>query len=510
MWETRREAAQALHPVRVQALGRRRARPDLRALRPGAIVLSYGSNAVLSWTSSSAARRHKPLRSADRDPAPLRLRDTRRREASRRDRVRPRRLLTLASQGGHRPILTLVQEMVIYGVSFDMVGKQPIVLLKAVDTNKFLPIWIGHPEAAAILMKLQGASTPRPMTHDLLFESLGEPRWRAPGSRSPSCARTRSSRRSRCQGGREVEIDSRPSDAIALALRAGAPIFAAEDVITESAIEFEHEVEDTEEVVDKFKEFLDRVTPEDFAGDMRLDGRRALVTGSTHSTSEIGFAIAKRLAEAGTPRWSSMVAGAERVDASGTGASCGRAGRGCERNRGRPDDRPRTASDSWSSCPRSTCWSTMRGCRSRSRSSSSATTTGSGSSRCRCWARPLVPALRAGHGPSRLGADPVQRQRHRRVPVRRDAALRGSEGRRARPRAASRRAFRPVVSRQRVHAGADPRRPEPRAGVGDLRGAEHLGHPAFVAPSEVADSVLFLAPSTPRPSLARPCASMAG
>ncbi len=50
--------------------------------------------------------------------------------------------------------------MVIYGVSFDMVGKQPIVLLKTVDGNKFLPIWIGHPEAASILMKLQGASTP--------------------------------------------------------------------------------------------------------------------------------------------------------------------------------------------------------------------------------------------------------------------------------------------------------------------------------------------------------------
>ena len=67
-----------------------------------------------------------------------------------------------------------MQEMVIYGVSFDMVGKQPIVLLKAVDTNKFLPIWIGHPEAAAILMKLQGASTPRPMTHDLLTDMLNE------------------------------------------------------------------------------------------------------------------------------------------------------------------------------------------------------------------------------------------------------------------------------------------------------------------------------------------------
>ena len=61
--------------------------------------------------------------------------------------------------------------------------------------------------------------------------------------------------------GREIEIDSRPSDALALAVRSGAPIFAAEDVIAESAIEFEHEVEDTEEVVDRFKEFLDQVTP---------------------------------------------------------------------------------------------------------------------------------------------------------------------------------------------------------------------------------------------------------
>jgi bifunctional DNase/RNase len=67
--------------------------------------------------------------------------------------------------------------------------------------------------------------------------------------------------------GRDLEIDSRPSDALALAVRAGAPIFAAEEVIAESAIEFEHEVEDTEEVVEKFKDFLDQVSPEDFAGE---------------------------------------------------------------------------------------------------------------------------------------------------------------------------------------------------------------------------------------------------
>jgi bifunctional DNase/RNase len=162
-----------------------------------------------------------------------------------------------------------LQEMVIYGVSFDMVGKQPIVLLKTVDSNKFLPIWIGHPEAAAILMKLQGASTPRPMTHDLLCDMLGELDAR--------CTRVSvtelrdntffASITLAVDGGTEVEIDSRPSDALALAVRSGAPIFAHEDVIAESAIEFEHEVEDTEEVVEKFKDFLDQVSPEDFAGE---------------------------------------------------------------------------------------------------------------------------------------------------------------------------------------------------------------------------------------------------
>jgi bifunctional DNase/RNase len=156
--------------------------------------------------------------------------------------------------------------MVIYGVSFDMVGKQPIVLLKTIDGNKFLPIWIGHPEAAAILMKLQGATTPRPMTHDLISEMISE--------LDAQCTRvsvtelkdnTFYASISLRVNGQEVEIDSRPSDALAVAVRTSAPIFAAEEVIQESAIEFEHEVEDTEEVVDKFKKFLDEVTPEDFA-----------------------------------------------------------------------------------------------------------------------------------------------------------------------------------------------------------------------------------------------------
>ena len=71
-------------------------------------------------------------------------------------------------------IYEVMVEMTIYGVSFDLVGKQPIVLLKTADGNRYLPIWIGHPEAAAILMKLQGATAQRPLTHDLLMNILGE------------------------------------------------------------------------------------------------------------------------------------------------------------------------------------------------------------------------------------------------------------------------------------------------------------------------------------------------
>ncbi|MFI5005046.1 MAG: bifunctional nuclease family protein [Solirubrobacterales bacterium] len=159
-----------------------------------------------------------------------------------------------------------MQEMVIYGVSFDMVGKQPIVLLKTVEGNRFLPIWIGHPEAASILMKLQGASTPRPMTHDLLCDMLGELEVRCTQVAVTELREnTFFASITLSVNGRELEIDSRPSDAIALAVRSGAPIYVAEEVIAESAIEFEQSEEESEDVVEQFKEFLDQVSPEDFA-----------------------------------------------------------------------------------------------------------------------------------------------------------------------------------------------------------------------------------------------------
>ena len=117
-----------------------------------------------------------------------------------------------------------VQKMVIYGVSFDMVGKQPIVLLKTADGNRFLPIWIGHPEAAAILMRLQAKETPRPMTHDLFTDVLGEL-----GAEIVQIAvtdlrdNTFYARITLRRDGSTYEVDSRPSDAIALAVRCDAP-----------------------------------------------------------------------------------------------------------------------------------------------------------------------------------------------------------------------------------------------------------------------------------------------
>ena len=159
-----------------------------------------------------------------------------------------------------------MQEINIYGVSFDLVGKQPIVLLKTADGNKFLPIWIGHPEAAAILMKLQGATTPRPMTHDLFTETLSQLdaqviRICVTELRENTFYATITIQ----QDGSEIEVDSRPSDAIALAVRAEAPIFAADRVIEESAIEFEGDEVDEEAIVTEFKSFLDTVTPDEFA-----------------------------------------------------------------------------------------------------------------------------------------------------------------------------------------------------------------------------------------------------
>jgi bifunctional DNase/RNase len=172
-----------------------------------------------------------------------------------------------------------MREMTLYGVSFEPIGKQPIVLLKTTDDDKFLPIWIGHAEAAAILMKLQGASPPRPMTHDLFTDIVSELQGEIVKVAVTELRdNTFYARITIVQDGREVEIDSRPSDAIALAVRCDAQIFADEAVIEESGIEFQAEDEDQPGLVTassladldpaEFRQFLETVTPEEFASSL--------------------------------------------------------------------------------------------------------------------------------------------------------------------------------------------------------------------------------------------------
>jgi len=156
-------------------------------------------------------------------------------------------------------------ELSLVGVRVELPSNQPIVLLKEVNGDRYLPIWIGAVEATAIAFALQGIETPRPMTHDLLRDILSETDVSVDSVLindlvdSTFYATIKMGRE-----GKAVEVSSRPSDAIALAVRINAPIYAAEEVLDQAGIELKDE-EETE--VERFRQFLDEVTPADFAGD---------------------------------------------------------------------------------------------------------------------------------------------------------------------------------------------------------------------------------------------------
>ena len=151
------------------------------------------------------------------------------------------------------------------GVRVELPSNQPIVLLKEADGDRYLPIWIGAVEATAIAFALQGIQTPRPMTHDLMRDILGETDVSVERILiSELVDQTFYALIRMSSDGKTVEVSSRPSDAIALAVRINAPIFAAEEVLDQAGIELRDE-EETE--VEKFREFLDQVSPEDFAAD---------------------------------------------------------------------------------------------------------------------------------------------------------------------------------------------------------------------------------------------------
>lgn len=163
--------------------------------------------------------------------------------------------------------------MSLMGVRVEVPTNQPIVLLREEGGSRYLPIFIGPPEATAIVYALQGMETPRPMTHDLFTSVLAETGVRLEQVEITELHDgTFFAEISLRRGGDVLRISSRPSDAIALAVRQehDVPILAAEAVLDEAGVLYESESEtegEPEEAVDidEFREFLDQVSPEDFA-----------------------------------------------------------------------------------------------------------------------------------------------------------------------------------------------------------------------------------------------------
>lgn len=167
--------------------------------------------------------------------------------------------------------------MRVVGVRVELPGNQPVVLLREEDGPRYLPIWIGASEASAIAFQQQGVQTVRPLTHDLLKDVI-----EAVGARLEAVHITEMRddiyyAELRFDGG--VTVSARPSDAIALALRTGSPILGTDDVLESAGIEIPDEVivedeapeatgrGDADDQVERFREFLDSITPEDFAAD---------------------------------------------------------------------------------------------------------------------------------------------------------------------------------------------------------------------------------------------------
>ncbi len=152
--------------------------------------------------------------------------------------------------------------MTVRGIALDPITNMPIIILKDVEERKALPIWVGIFEANAIALELEKVSTPRPMTHDLLrsiLEGLGVNVRQVIINDLKDNTFFAVIELSR--NGTSINIDSRPSDAIALALRVNAPIFVTEEVVAQAkSVEISEEKEET----DKWKEWLEHLKPEDF------------------------------------------------------------------------------------------------------------------------------------------------------------------------------------------------------------------------------------------------------
>ena len=151
------------------------------------------------------------------------------------------------------------QALDVVGVRVEMPSNQPIVLLKEIGGVRYLPIWVGAVEATSIAFAQQGVQPPRPLTHDLLKDILGALNIGVDSIHLTELKDGVFYATINLTGG--ISVSARPSDAIALALRTGSPILGSEELLKDAGIEIPDQAEDE---VEKFKEFLEGINPEDF------------------------------------------------------------------------------------------------------------------------------------------------------------------------------------------------------------------------------------------------------
>jgi bifunctional DNase/RNase len=157
--------------------------------------------------------------------------------------------------------------MEVIGVRVEMPSNQPIVLLKEIDGSRFLPIWVGAVEATAIAFAQQGVEPPRPLTHDLMNNLLEllDATLTAVHLTEIKEGIFYATMLLRDSNSGQLTISARPSDAIALAVRSHSNILATQELLDEIGIEIPQGDGENQEV-EKFREFLDQINPEDFVG----------------------------------------------------------------------------------------------------------------------------------------------------------------------------------------------------------------------------------------------------
>ncbi|MEN9742124.1 MAG: hypothetical protein RIR66_1080 [Actinomycetota bacterium] len=155
-------------------------------------------------------------------------------------------------------------EVEVVGIRLELPANQPVLVLRDLDGSRYLPLWIGNSEATAISLALEGVNPPRPLTHDLLVDVIEHLDDQVLSTSITELID--GTYFAQIEFANHDAVSARPSDAVAVAIRCGVPIFVSQDVLDQAGMDVvgEDEIDESEEV-EKFRAFLDEINPEDFS-----------------------------------------------------------------------------------------------------------------------------------------------------------------------------------------------------------------------------------------------------